>query len=579
MNLPGPERALTHESRLSRSFPYLACVAAALLATWPLGVLPWRAPTHANFAGHLAVLGHIPRWLLGREPLEYFNSFNFPQGVNVKVVAWPIMGLATLLEPLFGPIVALNLAQLGFVALGGILLVLALRRLRVASPGAMLAGVAWTAPSLVLTFVGCGQFENLTGWTFSLGLYGLALGGWTGVGLVLLSSFFTAFSSPYQSVVLAMVLLCGFLALRPRRALFMALAASLAVVPAFYYYGRPSIPLAVEMGPGPAKEVGELAPRLLLQPKLLSSSGRPQVSKEERPRDWPAYRDTLRYSLGILAWPDHKPAEPTSPEFMHRVYLGVILTLLAVLGLLSRARSPLVLLALPLFIISLALAMGRQQAPIQGFAWPWAWSTQISALREMASTYRFATGAIFALCLCAALLPDRLMTRFPRAAWVLAALGSVLCVLDSLSMGPFKVPLSTMETELPQGYAALPETGAVLTLPIRGYRVPFPDPSSPTLLAALHEHPVSMRPVTNASDLILDLPLVKAADGEIILEPWEIASSAGAVRAMGFSYLALHTSALGRDVDPMFIGSLQEALGPADAAGGGVLGWRLDNDP
>jgi hypothetical protein len=486
------------------------------------------------------------------------------------------MALAALLEPLTGAIVALNLAQVVVAALGGVLTVLALRRLGLAPPAAMLGGASFTMPSIFVTFAGCGQFENLAGFALALGLWALAAGGWRGVGAAFLASLLCAFSSPYQSVVLAILLLAGVILLRPRRALLLLLAAALAAAPAARYYGIPFSSKAVEMGPGPAKEVGELVPAQLFAPLLLSVDGKPQVRWQKEDPSFRGVISTLRGSFGTLFDLDRKIGEPSSPEFMHRVYLGVSLAFFALLGLAARPRSRLVWLALGLGLLSLALAMGRSPSPIAGLVWPWAWTSRLAPLRDMASTYRFAVGAALALSLLAALGPDRLYTRRPVMAWILAGIATLVVALDGLSMGPFKVPLPTFETRLAAGYAALPAGGGVLDLPIQRYVGRDQDPFFPTFMAAFHGHPVAFRPASNAPDFILALPLVKAADGRAPLDDEGMRISLGDLRTMGFSYLAVHTSALPQEAPRDLIGRLQAWLGPADAVGDGVMGWRLD---
>jgi hypothetical protein len=194
----------------------------------------------------------------------------------------------------------------------------------------------------------------------------------------------------------------------------------------------------------------------------------------------------------------------------------------------------------------------------------------------MGMAYRFVTG----LALAQALLAGWAAGPGQRSG-VKAGLAALLVLVDGGAFGVFKLPMVTHELRLAGGYAALHDTGAVLPLPAAPNRdapvQPQLAPTFPPAMAVLHGRPIAYALSGEGPFSVQQLALVQAARGRGTLDAAALDASLAAARGLGISYLAVEPGQLpGGTWEPMQA-LLREALGPPDAEGDGVVGWRLDD--
>ena len=150
------------------------CLLLAILVRWPTSIF-WDAlpqdpntPLHALAAFDLSS-GDASPWKL--------SLLGYPDGLEVRLLAWPVLICSIPFQFLLDPIQAFNL---------GVLLWLTLQGVIVGTMGARLgwglharlvaAGAAITAPT-TLRALGNGQFENLTAIAFAMGIIALLSSG------------------------------------------------------------------------------------------------------------------------------------------------------------------------------------------------------------------------------------------------------------------------------------------------------------------------------------------------------------------------------------------------------------------
>jgi hypothetical protein len=547
--------------------PLLLCLGVGRLAVYPLGSGN-RIPLDAFTGPHLLVMQQLGR-ALGGAPLGAMYAMNYPEGVGVQVVGFGTLLPGLALQELTGPVDALFLALALNLGFGGWFLYLALRKLGLA--GALVGGLAWASHPLFLSWIANGQYENVIGPGFALALLGLAWGSWAGIAMVATGALLTAFSSPYHCFPLALVIGFGLPLLRPRLWPLVGLAAALGVAPGIHYYASPPGGLT-RMGPGPSREQIAVDLPSLLQPTLLDAYGRGQGGPEIR-GEWAG---TLKWTLGRVG---KSPRLPTriQRENTHATYMGRGLVGLALLGVfagLIRGPRRLVFWGLGVGAGALLLALGPGELQLLGqkIYLPWSYASQHPSLQLMGMSYRFVSGLAFALCVLASIGPSLLPPGIFR--WLVVALASVGVVGEGLALGPFKMPLDSRTLELDPGYAALPETGAVVDLPTD--LSPEAATWSP-MMAVFHGHPTSWKPGEGGPQRLRQSALDRTLRGQIDPDAGSLHSNLATLRRDGYIYLAIHSDGVAPERLATVRSLLEAELGPPDASGK-VLGWRLSEE-
>ena len=370
----------------------LLCLGVTLLTRWPLGLhlgaLPTdpNAPLHALSAQQLAAGG----------PLSTLQALGFPQGLPVRMIAFPVLLLAVPLNWALAPMAALNLAITLGVALQGFALGLLGRTLGWGPRGQITAAVAAISAPMVVHVQSIGQPENL-------GFLGMAVVCWAAlgegrrvfiggtVGLLL-----AGFSSPYQALPAALL----FLALgtrgrrRPSVSTLGACALSAALVGLYFLGAAEGLAGQVQATTSPP-ESGSLASagvlELLVPRAMWFGSAADLPGAGER---LAALGSPLLFAEGLpMAW---SMAHQSS-------YLGLLLLVFGLYGLRSMTDRPLARALALAGGLSLVLALGPElrwwserpgSVPL-----PWAVLALLPGAEHLEATHRFLSGTVFVLVL------------------------------------------------------------------------------------------------------------------------------------------------------------------------------------
>ena len=176
-------------------------LALAALLRWPVSVFPHAIPHDPNSALHMVAAADFAATL---DPLT-LSSLDWPDGVPVRLIGWPLLLLALPLELLLPPAVAFHGAVLLFLALQAAG-VGAIRLEGWGRPQRLAAAAAATLAPIGLLFLGNGQPENVV-------FFPILLAGWAAtrgrMGLVAAGLLLAALSTPYQGLVAGIFALCG----------------------------------------------------------------------------------------------------------------------------------------------------------------------------------------------------------------------------------------------------------------------------------------------------------------------------------------------------------------------------------
>lgn len=569
------QRQTTPREKLLALWPLGLCLLLAVLATWPLA----RAPSsiHADrFAlGNLIIFERLWDYLGGAEGApNHVRSVNFPLGFHVSMTGWPLWLLTLPLRLFTGPVAAFNLASLLMLALGGWLTFLALRRAGLADHGAILAGASFTVHPLFLGFLVNGQVDQSIGLAFPLVFWGSVLGGGRGALLVGLALVLAGFSNPYQIVPVG--LLAGSLLFMKRTsyAAFPLLGALVGAILPVVYFARPPASGLPQHVPLPSYDV---------LPALLGDLFVPQALR------------------GV----DPALASVDAPEVSHVVYLGVSLLALASLGLVRARREPLVRLIALSGALSLLLALGSHpcwsspERCLDSVSLPWAWLAHLPYFGRLGMSFRYSTGAAFALCVLAgwglASLPLPSRWRRPATLGVVA-----LCVADALLLGPVHLPLRCREPGIESLYASIPARGLVV-FDLPAYTNIQPTPRYwPAEVAFLHGHQAVSANVTQGNSL-MEHSIVSWFNGHIPSNhpdlPIRLAGPAGQhperldaatlsdfllhLSKGGVNFLAVARGWLFLPEERLFIAMLRQSLGEPAINDPRLVGFHLktSNEP
>lgn len=416
----------------------------AMLLRWPVSIyidaLPAdpNTPLHALAARDLAAGGSPGR----------LEMLGFPDGVPVRLLAWPILLLALPLETFLPAIAAFNIAVLLWLALQGLAVYSLGRGEGWSRAGAGLAALAaMAAPSSMLA-LGNGQYENVAVLPIVMAIAGATRGGGRGWALCAGGLVLAMFSSPYQGIVAGvMALAAGALRGGGRRVAAVLGAGTFAAALAFPYFAAET-PGHESLLTGPAS-AARSEPAALV--RLVTPTAHPTTSPPHLPSalgrlDAAVTPPVLRL---IAAWSTRTPVAAS--------YLGIPL-LFGVVGLWQGRREPLLRAAALGGLGCLLLALGSHLTVWPGHAsavpLPWAIAELLPGLGGMQVTIRFLTGVSLAL----AFGLGRLCGSSPiRAAAVAMAL-----VVDALLVAPawWPVPaaaprISALAELLPAGPIAV----------------------------------------------------------------------------------------------------------------------------
>lgn len=450
----------------------LTCLGLAVLVRWPTSIYLDAIQLDPNTPLH-ALIG---RELIGEGTAFALPRFEHPGGIPVRLIAWPVLLLSAPLNLLMSAIPALNVALLIRVLLQGLSVGLLLRAMG-ARIGGQLAGAAgvMVAPSAILA-LGNGQFENVAYLELALAAWAGMRGGRSGYLIGGLSVLGASFSSPYQGVVAALVLLCVSLLHDPKRVPGMIAASGAAFVPVYLYFSavsRGQLHLYVAPAPGGRHEGAGLYDLIRPGPHL------PVARRELLP--------------GVAGRIEQLTATPYAQEYglcwvwdevSQASYIGLVLAVFGLLGLLKSRREPMARGLLLAGVTCLVMALG---STLHVASWaptdiplPWAISQYLPGISGMQATLRFLSGAVFALAVGVGLLLRG------RGALLAVPVVVLLC-LDGLLMAPARWPLLARAPRIDELTEHLDE-GPVALWP----SAPSIAPHNVIMFALLVDRPVSL---------------------------------------------------------------------------------------
>lgn len=441
-----------HRERLAWLCLCLLCLGLAVAVRWPLSVVPAAVPLDANTPLHAIAADQLVRY---GSPVE-LGLIEPPEGVPVRMVAWPMLLLAVPLVGWLGALAAVNIATTVLLALQGLGAAGAVASLEVGWRGRVVAAVGAICAPVVLHAQSLGRPENLALPAFALIV--VASGKQTTgarVGLAAAGLLVAAFSSPYQAVPAGILLVVLLVEPDRRRLAEIGVAVGVVAVPTVLYFvgaaagdaGEQAFTTSPpERGAVALAGLGELTwPRAMAHGVPVSS-----LSWTERWADGEVALSSLGPSWGVrgasqLAW------------------LGHVLLATGGAGLVLRRRDKRVRRLVIAGLLAVLFALGPDlriwsERPL-GVPLPWAALQQLPGLDALVATSRFLSGAAFGLVVGAALLADRL----PR---VLVGLLAVALVVDGAWRTPRVWPVPAAWTPLHQVAQELPPGPVALWPPI-----------------------------------------------------------------------------------------------------------------
>ena len=456
--MPTPPAASSPSRWRELAILAVVCLGISVVLRAPLSVhlsavpLDPNTPLHAIAARQVASLGSF----------TVLDMIDPPNGIPVRIVAWPMVLLAAPFVGTLGALPAVNLATTLLVALQGLGVALTARALRVGMPGQLLGAIAGVSAPLILHAQSLGRPENLAFPAFALIVIGSQrVTGASRVALGTLGLLGAAFSSPYQAVPAGLMVLAlyGFsgwrLQRRPQVWLEIGAIVALAAVPTVLYF----------IGAA-AGDAGESA--FTTSPPESTAAAVTGFGE----LTWPRAMAHGRPVFGLdwsTRWGDLQVGEARfGADFGVRTasqisWLGHLLLALGLTGAWKHRRHPIIP---PLVIAALAavlFALGPDLRMWSERSWnlslPWAWIQLLPGVDALVATSRFLSGTVFALCIGAALLADRLPRR-----WYLAAL--VGLVVDGAWRTPRVWPVPAAYSPFVDVVAELPPGPVALWPPI-----------------------------------------------------------------------------------------------------------------
>ena len=547
--------------RLKHWIPFFVVTAAAVLVLFPLSIYPSLYHRTPNSPLHWMVLDHIYAALNGGvADFSRVISADHPTGRPVRIIGWPVQLMAVPWVQAFGRVAAMNIALLISLMLSGLLMVALLARMQLSWLAQAVGGLAWVCNPLMVSFLSNGQYENHVGFALPLALLGLMRQDIRGELMMGAGLLLAAFSSPYQAVPAAIVVSIV-LWFQPDRKLGSFGVILVAVFGScFWYYSGPQ--------PAPGGECGPTSGSMpLVLAELFGGTGAIHAEMPMQQSRWSsfasAFAQPVQWARG-LDLHDLNVAPGSG-------FLGLLPLVAGGLGLwFSRENSWAKPLALAAAVCSL-FALGPQLALTRGYAvdmpLPADLFQWLPGLDSMGTTLRFMSGTAFALVIGIAFVVHRLGNRTVWVAVIAAA------VMGEWAFGTVSdVPMRARSYQLPAGFDALPDEGAVLTVPIRE-RV---SPEAHLWMGAILDRDVVGYCAKTIEEYRSEYATIDYVQGGRPPNRETIVDDFGRLKAEGIGYVAFMVAQPGADLFERSAKQLQFLLGTPDAVGDGIIGYRTD---
>jgi len=547
--------------RITRWIPIVVVAAAAVLVLFPLSVYPTLFHRTPNSPLHWMVLDHIMAALSGDvDDMARVVAADFPAGRPVRIIGWPVQIMALPFVSSFGRVGALNIALLISVVLSGVLMTRVLARFGLSWVAQAVGGLAWVTNPLMVSFLSNGQYENHVGFALPLAMLGVLRSGIVGELMMGAGLLLAAFSSPYQ-VIPAAIVVTAMVAMSPDRRLGGLTFVLVCVLSCCYwYYTGPQ--------PQPGGECGPTSGTMpLVIAELFGFTGAIDAEMPFRPDRWSSFGATIA-----------DPIQRTRSIDVHNLnvapgsgYLGIVPLVLGAVGL-WRVREtgwsrPLAVGAMGCAI----LALGPELSVVRGSAINLPLPADVfglfPGLSQMGTTLRFMSGAAFVMVVGLAFFVHGMRNA---GRWAVVV---VIALFGDWALGTVSdVPMRARSYRLPAGFDALPDEGAVITVPIQE-RV---SPEAHLWMGAILERDVVGYCDQSIKEYAKAYSIIDYVQGGRPPESAMIRSDFSRLRDAGIGYVAFMVAEPGADRFKRAAQQLTFAFGSPDAVGDGIIGYRTD---
>ena len=460
----------------------VGCLALATLLRMPLSLNPNAVPLDPNTPLHAIAV----RQIAGLGSPTILSMINPPEGVPVRIVAWPLVLIAAPLTGLLGALPAVNIATTILLALQGLAVAWAARVLQIGRGGQWVGAVAAISAPVVLHAQSLGRPENLAFPAFALIVVASTLQ--RSRNRVLLATaglLMAAFSSPYQAIPAGLLLIVGFgfSGWQPRRDvrpwLELAVVTLFAALPTVAYFIDAAAGNAGESAftssPPESAAVALTGFGELTWPRAMAH-GRPVYGHDLQTRLADLWIQSIRFGP---RWGVRSASQMS--------WLGHVLLALGLLGCWKHRHRkfvpPLVVAGLLCVLCALGPDLRMWSERPWGIPLPWQLTTLLPGLDALVATSRFLSGTVFALCLAAAAGLDA------RPRWMMAA-ASVALLVDGAWRTPQVWPVPAAQTRFEAVLEQLPPGPIALWPPLD--TIPAQNLELAALLADRHIHMMSM---------------------------------------------------------------------------------------
>lgn len=536
-------------------------MAAAVLVLFPMSVYPTLYHRTPNSPLHWMVLDHLVLALQGGvDDMARVIAADFPTGRPVRIIGWPVQLMAVPWVPVFGRVGALNVSLLISVILSGVLMVRVLAKFDLNWQAQTVGGLAWVLNPLMVSFLSNGQYENHIGFALPLAVLGLLRGGIRGDLMVGLGLLLAAFSSPYQAIPAAIVVTCLLWMHPDRRMGTLAFILGCVFSCCYWYYTGPQ--------PSPGGECGPTSGSMpLVLSELFGFTGSIDAEMPFRQDRWAAMKAAFA-----------EPVQRTRELDLHNLnvapgsgYVGIVALVLGALGLWrSRAAGwskPLVFGGIGCAVFALGPELSWVRGASVDLPLPADAFSLFPGLDQMGTTLRFMSGVAFVLVIGLAFFVQS-MTRLRIGAMVVG-----LAVVGDWAFGTVSdVPMRSRSYSLPAGFDALPEEGAVITVPIRE-RV---SPEAHLWMGAILDRNVVGYCDQSIEEYAKSYAIIDYVQGGRPPDSARIAADFAQLKANGIGYVAFMVAEPGQDLFKRSARQLEFLIGTPDAVGDGIIGYRTD---
>ena len=415
------------------------CLLLAFLVRWPTSLF-WDAlpqdpntPLHALAAFDLAS---------GQASTTQLTLLGYPDGLGVRLLAWPVLLCSIPFQWILDPIPAFNLGILLWVTIQGMAVIVLGTRLGWNLSAKMLSSAALVTAPTTLRALGNGQYENLTGFAFVVGMVALLSKGRHAALWGFLAGILAAFSSPYQGVVVGALIGIGVLMTKAKESWPALAGVSAALASAVLYFRgvtNGDVHLSAVPAPGAMAESASLGE--VLNPFFYAP---PHSTGSLPAAGLSGAQESLSSMTQIPSMMEFGANWPWVNSVAYG-YAGAGLILMGGWGL-WKHRSEIMCRILGVFgLACLAMALGRTLIVAPGIEtaipMPWAIPSQIASVGQMQATVRFLTGLAFAAAIGLGYLAQSISWR------TILPVG-LLVVVDGLIISPNHWPVPATEPHL-----------------------------------------------------------------------------------------------------------------------------------